>query len=268
MLKLKRLSKLAACIAFSLRPVAFTAARRESAALSDMTAESFDQVYEDIKRGGALRWKAGEKVKDWETQHENIRQFVDPQCRGDVPTLLVPLSGDCAYVKYAWDMGFHVTAVEWSSVAVGTLLEQFAASGVSFTTSQGTAGTDTTVYEGERIRLVVADWAAYTAHAEAKELASFDVIFDKDAFGFLGPTRGKPYAATLCKLLKPKAFVYLEVKNRAGGGSSGPPFHISVEDISDSFGSCSVPIVKDFGKQPAPYGPEMTQAAYMLQASE
>jgi len=274
MLKSRCLHKLAACcIAIhcsSFRPagvpyVAWQAQRQTDSGRMD--AKAFDQVYDDIKNGGSLRWKIGEKVKDWETQHDNIKQFLDPQSCGDAPKLLVPLSGDCAYVKHAWDMGFQVTAVEWSSVAVGTLLDQFAASGVSFDVSQGAAGVGTTLHEGERVRLIVADWDAYTAHAEANELASFDIIFDKDAYGFLGPAKGKAYATTLCKLLKPGAFIYLEVKQRADGGSAGPPFHISVEDINASFGACGVSIEKDFGPQPAPYGPQMTQMAYMLKSN-
>jgi len=229
-------------------------------------AKGFDQVFEDIQAGGAPRWKVGESVKDWETQHANILEFCRPtdEPGGGKARLIVPLCGDAAYVKYAWEQGYHVTAVEWSEVAVGALKKQFEASGVSFTTATGTAGEGTVVHESDGVRVVQSDWESFAAYALAKEADSFDVIMDKDAFGFFGPVRGKPYAAALSKLLKPKGHVYLEVKERADG-SEGPPFHISTDMINDCFASCGVTIVKAFGTQPAPYGPTMTQVAYMLQ---
>lgn len=76
-------------------------------------AASFDAAFKDIAAGGSLRWKQGELVKDWETQHSNIVQFVDPAKADSPPRVLVPLAGDCAFVKYGWDQGFDVTAVEW-----------------------------------------------------------------------------------------------------------------------------------------------------------
>lgn len=236
---------------------------RRSLCIAQMSgAASFDRVFEDINAGGSLRWKMGETVKDWETQHANIAQFLDPSKASPPPRVLVPLAGDCAYVKHGWDKGFDVTAVEWSSVAVETLKKQFERSGVAFHTTKGAAGNGSVVHQGERVRLVVADWDAYASHASSSEAESFDLIFDKDAYGFLGPIRGKPYAKTLCGLLKPGGFIYIEVKNFAGAPSGGPPFHISKDDISSAF--VGVPIVKDFGKQPAPYGPNTSQVAHML----
>lgn len=69
----------------------------------------------------------------------------------------------------------------------------------------------------------------------------------------------------LFRLIRPRGFLYLEVKNRADQSPEGPPFHISREMVEECFGACGVAIVKDFGKQPAPYGPSMTQVAYMMQ---
>jgi len=227
-----------------------------------MSAASFDQAFEDIKAGGSLRWKQGELVRDWEMQHANIERFVKPNSERRV---LVPLAGDCAYVKHGWEAGFHMTAVEWSTVAVSMLRKQFESAGVTFSVSTDAMGKGSTVYEGERIRLVVASWEAYAAVAEEE---SFDVIFDKDAFGYLGVQKGGPYAAKLCELLKPGGHVYLEVKNRKDGGAGGPPFHISAADIKGAFGARGTPIVHDFGVQPADYGTAMIQVAFMLRKEE
>ena len=220
-------------------------------------------MYEDINNGGSLRWKIGENVKDWEIQHKNIAQFVQPD-GGRKTKMLVPLSGDCPYVKYGWEKGFHVTAVEWSSVAINNLKKQFEASGVTFTE---TVEESAVVYDAEGIRLVVADWDNYAAGALAKQEA-FDVIFDKDVYGFFGPVKGKSYAEIACRFLKPQGFVYLEVKNRADASRNGPPFHITQEDVHESFGPSGVAIIEDFGKLHDAYGPAIFQVGYMLQKSQ
>ncbi len=179
------------------------------------------------------------------------------------------MSGDCAYVFHGWDQGFHVTAVEWSSVAVNNLKKQFEASGVVFSQSSlsEAAGDGSIVYEAEGIRLVVADWDAYAAWALERQ-ECYDLIFDKDVYGYFGPVKGKPYAQSVCKLLKPRGFVYLEVKNMTNNSGGGPPFHISRLDVDEAFGACGLGVVKDFGKLHDAYGPAVSQVGYMLQKAE
>lgn len=170
--------------------------------------------------------------------------------------------------KYKENLLCTFCALRRSSVAVDVLRKQFADSGVTLSETKGGAGEGSTVYEGERVRLIVASWEAYTAYAASAEAATYDTIFDKDAYAFLGPAKGAPYAADVVQLLRPGGFVYLEVKNRADGGAGGPPFHVSTDDIAGSFGAAGARVVKDFGTQPAQYGPAMKQVAYMLRKGE
>eukprot|EP00164_Ancoracysta_twista_P018615 GFYU01032326.1.p1 GENE.GFYU01032326.1~~GFYU01032326.1.p1 ORF type:complete len:252 (-),score=40.61 GFYU01032326.1:51-740(-) len=227
-----------------------------------MSAAQFDETFKDIYSGGNPRWTSGAASKDWLHKYQNIIEFI-PNHGG--MKLLAPLCGDDYFVKHAWDMGLDVTGVEWSGVAMNKMKEYFSQeNSVEF--QQPPGGSDVVQSSSERVSLFNVGWDAFGPYAAANEADKYDIIYDKDAFGYLKPEERAAYVETLDKVLKPKGFIYMEVKNRADGGPEGPPFHVGAEQIEKQWSKYGAKIVKDFGVQPGvKLPPGMTHVAFMLQ---
>ena len=152
-----------------------------------LSALVFDYAYEDIYlHPEQKKWTQGELAKDYEQQWRNVAHLHPKR-------LLVPLSGDCAFVSHAHKEGSfdHITCVEWSAVALKKIADRMGGQ------------------VPENVDLVESEFFEWASSYRGDK---FDLVFDKDAFGFTAPQKRAEYCSTVSALVSEGGFVYLETK--------------------------------------------------------
>ena len=203
----------------------------------DLAARVFDYAFEGIYQHPEERkWTQGELVQDWQAQWRNVAHLKPRR-------MLVPLSGDAVFVSYAHQQGDfeQITAVEWSAVALAKIKERLGG-------------------EKENVSLINSEF--YDWHAQYSG-EKFDLVFDKDAFGFMSASNRAQYCEAVSSLVSDGGFIYLETKFKEENRNLGPPFHVDTELILSSWKQFR--LVKELGVQPADYRKnKMVQMGYLL----
>lgn len=222
------------------RQHAGTSVRSPSDVAQELASAVWSSKFEKIHGQGSPRWTAGQKDRDYVSQFENIAAVVTDADLSKL-AVLVPFAGDHPLVHFMSARVSAITAVEWSAVAVAKLKGFFNNELPS------------------NVRIFQEEWFGWVARAEKN---AFDLVVDKDCYGFLAHGRRRSYIDGILQLTRPGAFVYLEVKEKEDtDATKGPPFHISRAEVES--GWAPFKIVREFGKQPFTYG-KAVQMAYML----
>ena len=156
-------------------------------------------------------------------------------------SVLVPLCGDDRVATDLLEAGFNVVGIEKTPSAVEMM-------------KKAVEGTDGSWLRSEQGSFIVWEYASPSGghfkliegsffELEDPETApledrSFDVLYDRDAFGAIHPSMRASYSKIINRLLKPSSsLLYFEAKNRSGENfdTLGPPFHISKEVLDTNF---------------------------------
>jgi len=183
---------------------------------------AWEDIWTDITNGGNQRWKSGE-------QETIVYDYIEKQgVISDGMKILVPLAGDSHFVPHLWSKGHAVAANEMVPLAVETL--------------KSLCG-ESHVWEVEHVKLGSKKHS--TEHLTIHECSvfdldipagTFDLIYDKDAFGALEIADRSEYLKLMHRLLKVGGYVallcrYREDKDRL----AGPPFHIDADMVVNEF---------------------------------
>lgn len=84
-------------------------------------------IWKDILSGGAPRWK-NDEIFEFDTKHlELLREHLSSSSSSSSPSsILVPMCGDCLFIKTSIQNGFKVVGIEYSHDAVQKLIERVA----------------------------------------------------------------------------------------------------------------------------------------------
>jgi len=193
--------------------------------ISTASAMTWTKTWANILEGGPTRWKV-DSVKAKETALGFVSEYT--KTAGPLK-ILCPLAGDDYFVPHAWKQGHDVTAIELVPAAVEAMRRKFGGTESDWTKSQGGDDSSTVIWKhtSGRATLYQGDMLAKRPELNAK----FDAIYDKDSFGALDLNMRQPFCQRLSDFTRDGGIVYIEVKNKQGGRSSGPPFHVETEDL-------------------------------------
>eukprot|EP00013_Stygamoeba_regulata_P011159 CAMPEP_0177688034 /NCGR_PEP_ID=MMETSP0447-20121125/34448_1 /TAXON_ID=0 /ORGANISM="Stygamoeba regulata, Strain BSH-02190019" /LENGTH=236 /DNA_ID=CAMNT_0019198319 /DNA_START=61 /DNA_END=771 /DNA_ORIENTATION=- len=229
---------------------------------------TWDDLWTDIVSGGNMRWKRGEAEGNYKRQFEFLhRELTKHHPDRSTFRFLVPLSGDCPFVRYAWSLGHSVCAVDLSKVALAALRAQFAEDSVSWEESQ--LGEDgARVWRSQDGRLEVVCCELITSEATGQLVSGFDAVLDKDAFGALAPEVREAYVKRITPLLAPHAQVLLEGKQRREEDrEAGPPFHLDLDKVKTRWPDFDVVYLGEMPEQPYDIA-SMKQIGFHLTAKQ
>mmetsp|Transcript_27440 Transcript_27440/g.38615 ORF Transcript_27440/g.38615 Transcript_27440/m.38615 type:complete len:276 (+) Transcript_27440:147-974(+) len=159
--------------------------------------------------------------------------------------IFCPLAGDDPFVKYAWDQGHDVTALDLVPAAIEAMKSQFDGTWEKQEQSHDNDAGDSTgtiiwTHESGRATLYQGD-----IFIERKELFNkFHAIYDKDSFGALEKSMRPTYCDLIAKYVDVDSgagIVYIEAKIKANDHPerfTGPAYHVDHDDLmeSSSFG--------------------------------
>jgi hypothetical protein len=225
---------------------------------STISAMTWAKTWENILQGGPTRWK----VDDLEVKKKALGYIIEYTKSTNPLRILCPLAGDDPFVQYAWSQGHDVTAIDLVPAAVEGMRQQFGGSESDWTRSMEGESTVVWNHASGRATLYQGDMLAKRPELTAK----FDAIYDKDSFGALDLDMRKPFCQRLSEYCQDDAIVYIEVKNKASGKESGPPYHVEKENLmqATSFGIDNFQHVASLGEV-YPIGmPGMTQTGHIL----
>ena len=184
-------------------------------------------AWDDILKGGDPRWKRGEGEANTRAQLTHLHSLAGEYSLPSSLSIFVPLAGDCPIVHAAWMMGHKVTANEFVPVAVTALRRVFSAKEEDWKCEEIPAGKKWTyVVDG---RVIIYECDIFTSVSEL--LDSFDIVFDKDAYGALSPPVRRGYMSVLSSYLRHGGIMYCEAKKKLVDADKGPPFDVTPEDI-------------------------------------
>mmetsp|Transcript_8011 Transcript_8011/g.10468 ORF Transcript_8011/g.10468 Transcript_8011/m.10468 type:complete len:279 (+) Transcript_8011:195-1031(+) len=241
-------------------------------------------TWDDIlNRDGSPRWKVDDlKAKSIALHHIEthyhsggamVEQEQVPKSTTTPLNIFCPLAGDDPFVKYAWDQGHHVTALDLVPAAMEAMKSQFDGTWEK-QEEQDTGGSSSTTtiwtHESGRATLYVGDMMV-----ERKELYSkFHAIYDKDSFGALEKSMRSTFCQRLAEYTKTTTddgsggIVYIEVKKKPDdhpGRYAGPPYSVDRDDLMEptNFGKAFEHVVS-LGKVYDIPTPSMTQTGHVL----
>lgn len=180
----------------------------------------------------------------------------------DSLNIFCPLAGDDPFVRYAWEKGHDVTAIDLVPDAVKAMRSQFEGSWQEEKSDDGTV-----IWKHESGRVTLYQGDALVQRAEL--LQKFHAVYDKDSFGALDESMRSDFCKRITDYTNQDGgFIYLEVKNKDEdhpGRNDGPPFHITKDILMDSanFGS-SFAHVSCLGKVYEIPIPKMSQIGHIL----
>lgn len=153
--------------------------------------------------------------------------------------IFCPLAGDDSFVKYAFDEGHSVSALDLVPAAVAEMRRQFGSDDDCWTKEDGRSE-NMVVWRHASGRATLYEGDAFTNVSELRQ--SFDAVYDKDSFGALDLHMRSKFCERISDYLKDGALVYTEVKNKDDGHpgrNAGPPFHVEKEDLMalENFGN-------------------------------
>lgn len=140
--------------------------------------------------------------RDRETEYERTAQELErlkPHLSTESPSIFVPLCGDTNCVRYLYDQGYTITALDGIRGPIDGLIERDFSS-LECTEEGLPWGKKISV--GERLAIYVGDIF------EAALSERFDLIYDVAATVAIAPVRRAEYVAVLKRLLAPKGLVY------------------------------------------------------------
>lgn len=140
---------------------------------------------------------------------------------------LVPLCGSSRMVRFFYENGHTVTAVEWIEEAVSKLKEeQFP----EFTFDRSVHGEQIS-YLADRIRILQQDFFLL------KEPASYDFIYDRAALVALPRELRRRYSEVIVEALKPGALMFLRSSAFNFANLPGPPYSVEDGEVLMLYGS-------------------------------
>ena len=190
---------------------------------------TWSQTWNDILTGGSPRWI----VSEMEHKKTALDHILANAGKDGPLNILCPLAGNDMFVKYAWDEGHSIVAIDLVQEALADLRKQFGSDGWVKEEAESKV---VWKHQSDRVTLYEGDMLV-----PVKSLAgSFDVVYDKDSFGALDKHLRQAYCERLSEYVKPGGMIYTEVKNKpeGPGREQGPPFHVEKEDLMEasSFG--------------------------------
>ena len=192
---------------------------------------TWSQTWDDILSGGNTRWKVTDKKSKQIALGHILDYTKDNVSSGKPLDILCPLSGDDAFVHYAWSCGHQVTAMEMVPSAVAAMKEQFPGNWKEEASSTP-KGMTLWKHESDRAEIYQGDVFLKVPGLRSK----FDAVYDKDSFGALDPSMRKAFVQRLADYLRPDGLVYTEVKfKKSADRSVGPPFHVEKSDLVEVF---------------------------------
>ncbi|MDF1762750.1 MAG: thiopurine S-methyltransferase [Oleibacter sp.] len=146
--------------------------------------------------------------------------------------VLMPLCGKSVDVLWLLKQGFQVVGVELSEIALDALADAIEAEFGLAVDKQKVNGH--WLYRAAGIRLICADWFTLTA----KELGAVEAVYDRAALIALPPEMRSAYSKHLLHLVGtvPQLLVTMNYDQEL---MNGPPFAVSVEDVSTYYGDAS-----------------------------
>ena len=151
-------------------------------------------------------------------EHEKFCELgLKPGCK-----VLVPLCGNSIAVRFLWEKGHEVVAVEYVEKAVQSLI-QTRFSDLEFTKSpEG-------VHSADRLSIHCGDFFQF------KSESTFDFVYDRAALIALFPDQRKKYTKLISKHIGPKGFQCLVSFESDGDYPDVPPFPVTEEEIKQSY---------------------------------
>jgi thiopurine S-methyltransferase len=132
--------------------------------------------------------------------------------------VFVPLCGNSPAVRFLYDRGHHVTAVEFVPEAMGRLQqEQFPTTNF---VPHKMPDKELTSFTAERLNLVLGDFFMFNPDRQ------YSLIYDRGALVALSPDRWKEYAPKILSFLKPNGFYLLRAAEFDQSNFIAPPFSL------------------------------------------
>lgn len=229
------------------------------------THPRWNEVWKDILGGGNKRWKDGEEINNFEVAYNLLVEEGVLSAASQPSSIFVPLCGDCRFVHYAHSRGNSVAGLDGVGAALETLRKQFE-KGPSFERSDIKEGGVVFTGSDGRITTIQADLFTTPFITELNLERSFDLIYDKDAFGAIPPEDRAAYVKIMSRVCKAGGFVFIEGKFRKEEDPTlGPPFHLVTEEIKKQWGAEGFKVLKHYESLYPLKNPEWRQQGWLLQ---
>jgi thiopurine S-methyltransferase len=138
--------------------------------------------------------------------------------------VLIPLAGNSSAVRFYYEQGFAVSAVEYVPAAVEQLRKTFPE--LTFETQELSTGR---MFSAPRLRIYQQDFFAFA------EPQRYDLVFDRGAFVAIQPKERPRYAEILVQSMKPGALLLIRTAEFLDGIWRGPPYSVTEDQLSISF---------------------------------
>lgn len=144
--------------------------------------------------------------------------------------IFVPLSGKSVDLVFLAEQGYYPVGVEFNPKAINRFIEeqQLEFSSQNFPVANGN---QLTRYHNDAMEVWLADFFDITE----KHLGKFEQVYDRAAFIALPETMRADYAKHLKTLLAEHATILLVTMDYQPDEMSGPPFHITLDEIKQQF---------------------------------
>jgi thiopurine S-methyltransferase len=163
------------------------------------------------------KWRKNEIGFHQSSPTPHLVRFAERLGLDEKKRVLVPLCGKAHDLRWLADHGHEVVGVELSDLAVRSFFEE-----------QGLAFEQTgNRFASGPITLFAADFF----DVRAREIGSFDAVFDRAALCALPGDQRERYAAHLWSLLKPGARMLLVAFEYEASLMNGPPFAVLTDEV-------------------------------------
>lgn len=144
--------------------------------------------------------------------------------------VLVPLSGKSLDLVFLAEQGYYPVGVEFNPKAVNRFIEE---NRLEFTsqTSRVANGNELVRYYNKSMEVWLADFFDFSQSHAGK----FKQVYDRAAFIALPDDMRSSYAKHLKTLLEDEATILLVTMDYQADEMSGPPFHITLDEIEKQF---------------------------------
>ena len=173
----------------------------------------------------------GDKVNDtFYSAYPRLLQLL--QLPPEEISAFVPLAGNSPAVRFLYDKGHPVTAVEYVPEALGTLrAEQFP--GINFDIQELKSSAAAIIgkeYSAQRLSLLEQDIFLFRAEMQ------FDLIYDRGALVAFPPEEHPRYAKLISDSLSSRGAIFIRCSNFADSPSyNGPPYPVGTDRIKSLF---------------------------------
>ena len=172
---------------------------------------------------GDTPW-AGEKVNDpFFAAFDRLLSLYDKPA--DNLRALVPLCGNSSAVRFLYDRGCAVTAVDYVPEAIDSLRKTL----FSDIEMEQSSGIETSVFRAPRLELIVHDFFSFSTDEK------FDLIYDRGGFVAVPPSMQRDYARVAARVAKPGALIFLRCAEFVGVEFQGPPFSVGDTEVKQMF---------------------------------